>query len=202
MKTYPSIAASTGQSFREFDAYVFDKVDGSNLRFEWSKKQGWHKFGTRHRMFDETDQQFGKAVGVFKSMLSEPLAKIAQDNRWERLIAFAEFWGPKSFAGVHDPADAHGLFLFDLAPYKKGILGPKEFLQHTENVITTKFLGQVKWTRGYIEKVRAGEVEGVTEEGVVGKAGSGHDLIMAKAKTQAWVDKVLARYGEDGLKLI
>ena len=45
MKTYPSIARSSGQSFREFDAHVFEKIDGSNLRFEWSEKRGWHKSG-------------------------------------------------------------------------------------------------------------------------------------------------------------
>jgi hypothetical protein len=40
---------------------------------------------------------------------------------------------------------------------------------------------------------------------MVGKAGDGatHDLVMAKAKTQAWIDAILARYGEaEGAKLI
>lgn len=59
MKQYPSINSSNGQSFKEFVADVFDKLDGSNLRFEWSKKQGWYKFGTRHRLFDNTDPVFG-----------------------------------------------------------------------------------------------------------------------------------------------
>ncbi len=40
MKSYPSILGSTGQNFTEFDSFVFDKADGSNLRFEFSKKQG------------------------------------------------------------------------------------------------------------------------------------------------------------------
>lgn len=35
---------------------AFDKLDGSNLRFEWNKKQGWYKFGTRNRMFDRSDK--------------------------------------------------------------------------------------------------------------------------------------------------
>lgn len=45
--------------------------------------------------------------------------------------------------------------------------------------------------------MRRGDLPGVTFEGVVGKAGDGHRVIMAKAKTQAWVDRILARYGED-----
>lgn len=44
-----------------------------------------------------------------------------------------------------------------------------------------------------------GEIEGVIFEGVVGKAGHGktHDLVRAKAKTKAWIDKVKARYAPD-----
>ena len=29
------------------DIIAFDKIDGSNLRFEWSRKRGFYKFGTR-----------------------------------------------------------------------------------------------------------------------------------------------------------
>ena len=41
MKEYPAIAQSIGTAVRELpNAYVFDKLDGSNLRFEWNKKKG------------------------------------------------------------------------------------------------------------------------------------------------------------------
>jgi hypothetical protein len=63
LKEYPAIPQSIGTAFRELpNAYVFDKVDGSNLRFEWSKKKGWHKFGTLSRLFDQSDWQFGRAI--------------------------------------------------------------------------------------------------------------------------------------------
>jgi hypothetical protein len=43
MKTYPSISRDiVGQPI-----YAFDKLDGSNIRAEWSKKNGFHKFGSR-----------------------------------------------------------------------------------------------------------------------------------------------------------
>ena len=46
-------------------------------------------------------------------------------------------------------------------------------------------------------------VLGVSFEGVVGKAGDGHRVVMAKAKTQAWVDAILARHGEEeGWRLV
>lgn len=196
MKSYPSIPQSTGQSFREFQAYVFDKIDGSNLRFEWARKSGWGKFGTRNRLFDESDPVFGEAIPLFFDTLAEPLEKIAHMENWERVTVYAEFWGEKSFAGLHEPGDPKTLTLFDVAPHKKGLLGPEEFLKKFDHLPTPKCLGQVNWTRDFVRRVREGELEGVTFEGVVGKSGEGHKLIMAKAKTQAWVDVVRSRCGD------
>jgi hypothetical protein len=203
MKSYPSIPRSTGQDFVEFDAYVFDKLDGSNLRWEWARKSGWYKHGTRTRLFDETDLVFGKAPSIFRETLANDLEKIARDQRWERMIVFTEFWGPGSFAGLHEDTGEKYLTLIDVNPYKKGILGPRDFIKLFGHLRTPNFLGKQRWTRGYVETVRRGEVEGITEEGVVGKGGEGHKLIMAKAKTQVWIDKVIAKYGaEEGRKII
>lgn len=203
MKSYPSISRSVGTSFREFDAYVFDKVDGSNLRWEWDKKKGWGKFGTRTRLFDLTDPVFGCAIPLF---LEGPLAKgleaVFRSQRWERAIAFTEFWGARSFAGQHESEDEKFLTLFDVAPHKKGILGPVEYLGLFSHLPIARFLGRQRWTRGFVERVRASEIEGVTDEGVVGKTGSGHELIMAKAKTQSWIDRVVARYGVEASEKI
>ncbi len=205
MKPYPSIPPSTGQKFREFDAYVFDKLDGSNLRFEWTRKQGWHKFGTRTRLFDHTDPDFGLAVPLFLRFWQDCLTKVAVDNRWNHLIVFMEFWGKQSFAGKHDPKDDKTLTLFDACPDKKGLLGPREFLKLFDKFLIPRFLGTHKWTRGFVDRIRKGEsgLDGITFEGVVGKGGSGHKLVMSKAKTQIWIDKVLAQYGEvEGKKIV
>jgi hypothetical protein len=195
MKSYPSILSSNGNNFTEFKAYVFNKIDGSNLRFEWSKKAGWYKFGTRNRLFDASDEVFGCAIPLFQESLSEPLEKIAKDRRWDSLIVYAEFWGDNSFAGVHYPEDEKRLTLFDVAANKQGIMGPKDFLNTFEHLTIPKFFGILNWTRQFVADVRAGQVEGISFEGVVGKSGERHKLIMRKAKTQAWVDAVLARYG-------
>lgn len=203
MKLYPSIAQSTGQKFQEFDAYVFDKVDGSNLRFEYSRKRGFYKYGTRHRLFDETDDQFPDAKDLFHNTLADPLSKVAKKEGWDGLTVFCEYWGPGSFAGEHIAGEPKKLTLFDANPYKKGILGPKRFLDLFGHLEIPKFLGRVRWTRGYVERVRLGQVEGITFEGVVGKGGDGHKLVMAKAKTQAWVNKVLEKYGIlEGQKIV
>ncbi len=209
MKAYPSIPRGTGMTFQEIPgAYVFDKLDGSNLRVEWNRKhKQWTKFGTRTRLFDTSDWQFGRAIKMFMETLAEPVAKIAFDRRWERVVVFTEHWGPQSFAGCHhdeqnqplDPDDQMHVDLIDVAPYKQGLLGPAEYLKIFGALPMAKFLGRSNWTRGFVDRVRNGEVEGITFEGVVGKAGHGktHDLVMAKAKTQAWVDKVKARYAPD-----
>jgi len=209
MKAYPSIDRATGMTFQEIpNAYVFDKLDGSNLRAEWSRKhKQWTKFGTRTRLFDASDWQFGRAIKIFIQTLAEPLTKIAVDQRWEKVVVFTEHWGPSSFAGWHhdeqnrpfDPDELMHVDLIDVAPYKQGMLGPATYLKLFEGLPMAKFLGRFNWTRGFVERVWKGEIEGVTFEGVVGKAGHGktHDIVMAKAKTQAWVDKVKARYTSD-----
>ena len=202
MKLYPSISRSTGQSFREFEAYVFDKVDGSNLRFEWSHKRGWYKYGTRSRLFDQTDEVFGEAIPLWLNNHADHVAAVAKKQGWDNCVAFAEFWGSHSFAGEHLTGDHKFLTLFDVAAYKKGLLGPREYLDLFGNLggsgthyITARFLGKYKWTRGFVEQVRCNQIPNVTCEGVVGKTMEGKRLIMAKAKTQLWLDKVKERYG-------
>ncbi len=57
--------------------------------------------------------------------------------------------------------------------------------------------------RGYVDLVRKGVIDGITHEGVVAKAGEKHDIVRAKAKTQRWIDAVIAAHGElAGKKLI
>lgn len=204
MKPYPSIPRATGQNFQEIlGAYMFDKLDGRNIRVEWSKKQGWGKWGSRHRLFDATDVDFAPAIPLFEQTYVEPMTKIARDSRWEGVTAFLELWQPGSLGGVWVPEQPFTLTLFDVAPYKACQMGPKEFLKTFKDVPTAKFLGVANWTRGFVEQVRSGGVEGVTHEGVVAKWGEKHKLVMAKAKQQCWLDAIVARYGEvEGRKMI
>lgn len=171
---------------------------------EWTRKRGWNKFGTRTRLFDESDPDFGKAIRIFRCEWEDSLTRVAMKARWNHLIVFMEFHGEKSFAGKHDPEDRKTLTLFDACPEKKGILGPREFLDTFDGLKIPKFFGIYRWTRGFVDRVRAGqEPAGMTFEGVVGKAGTRHDLVMGKAKTQAWIDKVMAQYGPiEGEKLV
>ena len=131
MKEYPSIPRSTGQTFQEIPgAYIFDKPDGSNIRVEGSRKKGWYKFGSRTQLIDHTHTFLGAALSVFARDHNEILSKMLKDERWDSVTVFGEFYGPSSFAGWHDvnePVEVKHYSIFDISPYKKGILGPKEF---------------------------------------------------------------------------
>lgn len=99
MKTYPSIPKAMGC---EGFLHTFDKIDGSNLRFEWTKKRGWFKFGTRKCLFDESDQVFGAAIHIFNDTLAKPLEKIIVAQSWQKVVVFAEFWAQKVLRAITD----------------------------------------------------------------------------------------------------
>jgi hypothetical protein len=199
MKEYPHIPKGCIQHFR---AHVFDKLDGSNLRFEWARKRGWYKYGTRYRLFDESDPVFAPALPLFHDGFAAPIADVARKERWDKVVVFAEFHGPNSFAGWHSPEDPKRLALFDVSPLRKGIMPPGEFLKLFGHLEIVGFLGVEDWNHEYVARVRRGEIGGVTFEGVVAKGVVHREVVMEKAKTQAWIDKVHALYPPDQAKEI
>lgn len=211
MKDYPSIdrssAAPIGQS-----CYAFHKYDGSNLRFEWSKKKGWHLQGTRHRLFDKNDPDFGCAIELFEKKYGEALAKAVVDfkdfKKPDGFVAFAEFLGPHSFAGWHavndlksigiklennDPKD---VVLFDVNINKRGLVGPRNFIKAFAHLHIPEVLYQGFVTEEFIQDVRQGNYNG-EGEGVVCKGGDGfnHSLWMAKIKTLSYLQSLKDRFG-------
>lgn len=203
MKRYPSIPQRLPKRYRTEPLYIFDKIDGSNLRFEWNREEGWHRWGTRTQIIDHTHPVFGSAWELFCDTLSEPLEFVAYDQRWSSMTVFAEFWGSQSFAGKHDPNDTKRLTLFDVSPYKKGFLHPEQFMEWFGTLDVPLYLGQHVWSPDFLEQVTTGTIDGITHEGVVGKAGSGHRRVMVKAKTQSWKDEVLQTYGhQQGSQLL
>lgn len=202
MKEYPSIEPIHKMP-KGIELYTFAKEDGSNLRFEWNKKRGWYKYGTRTHLFDETDKAFGQAIPIFQDIWAEDLGKIAIDNKWEEVVVFCEFWGDNSIAGRHSPDDQKRLTLFDVNVYKKGILIPEEFLRLFGHLPIATYLGERVWDDKFLDDVRCGGVEGMSFEGVVGKMYSKgkNQILMYKAKSQAWINRVYEIHGEKG-KLI
>jgi len=195
VKQYPSIPNSGGQSFEGLGTvHVFDKLDGSNLRAEWSKKRGWYKFGSRTQLIDENSTQFPGGVPLLTEQGEAVLSCFRR--RPQKLVIFGEYYGPNSFAGVHVDSDPKRLTVFDVCVDNRGWMDPKDFVKLFEgSVDIPRHLGSMNWTRGLVQRVREGEFdEELTFEGIVAKTLQGPRLRMGKAKTQRWVDKVKALY--------
>lgn len=192
VKTYPSLSYGTEC---HLPVYAFDKLDGSNIRAEWSSKRGWHKFGTRHRLLDESDPLFGQVPNLLHDGLADPLERSLREAGYDRAMCFFEFWGGKSFAGMHDLNDPTlRLSLIDVAPFNQGIL---QLFGHLD---TAKLLYQGPITPEFIESVRAGTLVGQTFEGVVCKAVNDKKTkmpVMFKQKSRAWLDKLHAYCGDN-----
>ena len=161
------------------------------------KKNGWDKFGTRRRLFDETDIDFGIAIDLLKERYASDLEKIIKKQQWQKVIFFMEFWGENSLGGLHKN-EPKNLTLFDVNPYKKGILPPKEFVKLFDHLdFSATFLGRHKWNKRLLQDVRNEEIDGVSFEGIVGKALIKNRIVMRKAKTQAWLDAIMDRYDKE-----
>ena len=197
MKNYPSIR----QSRKPFQACIFDKLDGSNLRFSWDSRQGWYEYATRTRPLPVDHKLYKIGYEYFQDIYADSIIAIATKKGWKRLDAFCEFYGDNSFAGRHDLSEKQRVTLIDLAPNTRGFLNPKEFLNLFSSLPLPKYLGEVEWNEEYAEAVRNGAIENITFEGVVAK--STIKQRMAKAKTQAWINRVIQEFGEvEGAKIV
>jgi len=195
MKEYPSIDGPNGDFGKP--CLAFYKHDGSNLRFEWSPKNKWSKFGTRTRLFDKSDPVFGPAIDIFMATQAEGIEKVIRDTKEfrnnERVTAYCEFVGPKSFAGIHDLEPDNNpmqTILFDLNFHKKGILGPRDFLNYFGHLNIAQLIYDGPFNQTFINDVREGKYD--LNEGVIAKGGRGHDLWMRKVKTNAYLEKLKA----------
>lgn len=204
MKQYPKIDYFN-KGIYDSNCICFDKLDGSNIRFEWSKKRGFYKFGTRNVMITDKDENFGKAIPLFLEKYGDSLSKIFRDkyNRVESFVVFAEYVGPNSFAGWHDPNDKMDIILFDVNAYKKGFISPYEFLSMFGSLDIPKVIYEGKYTQKLIDDIRNdvyGLKEGVIAKGLTYTKKDGEQLWQVKIKTDAWLKKVQAKFGDKGLK--
>jgi hypothetical protein len=199
VKSYPSISYATEC---RVPIVAFDKLDGSNIRAEWTSKKGWHKFGTRHRLVDATDPLFGVAPKLIQDKYGESLARALKDAGFDRAMCFFEMWGPKSFAGMHDLKDNLTVTLFDIAPFNQGILMPPRYLKivRANDIDHAKVLFEGEVTPEFIEQVRSSTLPGMTFEGVVCKATNDKKTkmpVMFKQKSRAWLDKLGTYCGDN-----
>lgn len=228
MKTYHSIdhffATKTLIGKR---IYAFNKYDGSNFRAEWNFKHrntpcyGFTKFGTKTQLIDEHNEQFGEAVKLFKENFAEQLcesfsnrSKRSPFNGTDKITAFSEFFGEKSFAGFHYPEDKKDLVLFDVFLEKRGFLIPRDFIEIFsrqrfiripeviyEGILNSEFAESIRTNVWDSPEAKYPTVK----EGVVCKDVSispGQRLIMCKIKTAWWINKLKNTHPNDYDKLL
>ncbi len=195
MKQYDSIGKDVVKG-RPF--YVFDKLDGSNIRAEWNPKRGFCKFGSRTQLIDETNPMGACAIPLIRAQ-EDAIASILRASKAQEATCFFELFGPSSFAGVHKwDESGFQLCLFDVSIFKQGMMLPGAFLKAFAGIVPVPNLvhyGNV--TDSLIEQVRDGTLPGVSFEGVVCKGTplkKGYPPHMFKIKSQAWIDKVKSLY--------
>ena len=199
MKTYWEIPGPSKSPKQPCMAFM--KYDGSNMRFEWSKKQGWHKFGTRHTMFGPGDQMWGKAIDIFNDCYAEDLIKVFKEDKKIRqaqsVLVFCEYFGPKSFAGLHDPDDDMELVLFDINIHKRGIMSPQDFVHKFGHLKIPEVVYEGNFNNQFVQDVKDGkygaEEEGIVAKGVLPGKKAPHGLWMSKVKTKWWIDQLRIR---------
>lgn len=187
MKSYPSIPSSIQFGL---DVHAFNKIDGSNIRAEWDKKLGFHKFGSRKRLLGDDQAFISKARNLILEQ-QDIVANICEKNRWESIILFYEFAGPNSSFGNHVETDEHQVYLIDANPYKKGILLPEEFVNKFEGIKQAELLYTGECNEEFVNSVKNGTLLNMSDEGVVCKAkGKGNTIMMFKIKCDDWYSKL------------
>lgn len=204
--TYPSI---DGPRFDVLDepCIAFEKTDGSNLRFFWNVKRGWHSTGTRFKWFKPETPNFGQAVELFQTHYADGILAAMRPLKEYRgvndLVAFCEFHGDTTFSGLHHENDAKRIVLFDIHIPGRGFIPPNDFVAHFGHLDIAKVLYEGPFSKTVIEDVRSGKYE--VNEGVVAKGlrttrkrkgKIEQEVWMAKVKTQRWLDELARRAGD------
>jgi hypothetical protein len=205
MKTeYPSIAGPAAR-YLGAPCVAFHKYDGSNLRFLWQGAQGWFRFGTRSQWLKKKTPIFGGALDLFQAAIAPGLLAVVREHYpgVRNLAAFCEFFGPSSFAGMHDASEPKDLRLFDVWMPNSGFVPPKEFVERFGRLPIAEAVYEGPFDREFVESVKAGKYpvrEGVVAKGTV-RRGEREEVWSAKVKTRAWLDELARRAGEsDGLR--
>ena len=208
MKNYPSILGSSDAP--QLPCIAFYKYDGSNLRFEWQRKAGWCKFGTRHRLFDKADPEYGPAIEIFMKKYSSGIEEVIRNRGIQEITCYCEYFGPHSFAGQHNPKHPAlaingiidntpmDLVLFDVNIYKKGIMPPQAFIDTFKHLPIARVVYEGNLDAQFIQDIKNGiypVVEGVVCKGCVGN--SPHGLWMRKIKTQTYIEELKRRFNKD-----
>lgn len=194
MQKYPSIGKSIIQ---DLDYYIFDKLDGSNIRVEFSLKYGFDKFGTRKKLMSDDSGILNLSKDLILKY-HDITEEIFKKNKWQNGTLFFEFHGPNSFAGFHDENDNFKVSLIDAHIGKIGYLAPRDYLKTFEDKIEiSKLLKIGKFNKSTLLDIQNGTFSGMTFEGVIGKAVVRNQIVRCKVKNKEWISKLKDKCGEN-----
>jgi len=194
MKSYPTIPKQVQTSE---PIYAFDKLDGSNIRAEWSKKRGFYKYGTRTRLLSPSERPLGIAVELINDLYGNELAKRLKSSKTEKAVCFFEFFGKNSFAGFHEEKDEFNVILLDVSLFRHGFFAPRPFLRFAEGLTIPNMVYHGKANQPFVNSIREGICDGVTYEGVVCKYSAKNRIYMFKIKSHAWLDRLKQKCSGD-----
>jgi len=187
MKQYPTI----DKTIMNIPVWVWDKLDGSNIRVEWTRKNGLAKFGSRHQLIDNS-HLLRESIVLIKEYEND-LNVIFKRMRVPKITMFWEFFGERSFAGNHFE-EPHKVVLLDVFVYKQGCMQSNNFYKMFNSIIPIPNLLHHGYVRSDLEQaIRKNEMFDITFEGVVCKGAVKKNMgfpRMFKIKTNAWLEKL------------
>jgi hypothetical protein len=203
---YPKIPDSKNSPLEK--CFAFEKYDGTNLHWVWERELGWYAFGTRRNRFDLDERgivEFNAAhpgleaapdifTQDFARLLETSFKSNPQYDNSQEIVVFTEFFGARSFAGMHQPNDPKQLVLFDVET-SEGMIEPNEFVRNFTFVNSARVVYVGKLTGKFIEDVRAGKY--AVGEGVVCKGKNADGVWRVKIKTTAYMEKLQAAFQDD-----
>jgi len=192
--------------------YAFNKIDGSQIRVEWTKKNSWHKFGSKYVLLHPDQKPLYNAIELFVNKYAEKLERIITDDKDLRkslkYTAFLEFFGEKSFGGQHEENDKFDIVLFDICQYQKGIMKPNDFIKKFDSVEIPDVVHIGNYNKEFVDKIKYNALEdyplkeGVVCKGIRETKRKNIDQIwMCKIKTYEWLNKVKEKLGQETFEL-
>lgn len=182
---------------------AFDKLDGSNIRVEWSKKRAFYKYGTRTQMLDKTNPTFGPAINIFEEKYFDELhqffCKEKDFRNLQSILLYFEYVGPNSFAGLHDPNDKMDLVLIDVWKHGKGWVEPKYFVEQFSEFGIPEIVYRGNLNYEFIQDIKNDIYhlkEGVVAKGTQQTKRVDRKVWMVKIKANHWYERLKEKYGQ------
>lgn len=194
MKSYPTIP-HYGETSTSGIWYGYEKLDGSLIRVEWAPKRGFHKFGRRDGLLDDSNPFLTEAPKLFED-IAPGLDDWLRHRRSQVAVVFFEFVGEHSFAGNHK-VEPHRLVFVDLTLDKHGLVEPRVLKELSVVLDSAALIHTGPIETDTIKNIEDGTLPGMSFEGVVFKRNERNRRFMFKHKSRQWLQKLKNRCGQD-----